>query len=241
MRNDLLTYDGDSVIYSGYLMEAYIPEDYFPRLAYEIADGYMIFGNFMTLHYHDENIKTRNAEKASFELPVMFRTIPDEVTRETIDIGFGIEKYRVLKYYKNSVVIHQKTVVKAADNVEYLTQLAFEGKLDNMDYDRIPIMYNVCKIMNAVGLRVPAYYEEVIFSTTYRDLNKPELEARYTAKSKGTRVAGLRLREKAPISNTFSGISFEDKISMFTIAHNKKKEGKIDAISDVERFSLGLD
>lgn len=241
MLNDLLVYDNDCIIYTGYMLEAYIPEESFPKLAYETSDGYMLFGNFIVLHYQDEHTKLRDAKKASFELPVMFQSIPDETSRETIDIGYGMEKYRVLKYYSNSVLIQQKKIVKAADNVERMAQLAFEGKLDNMDYNRIPLIFNQCKLINGVGLRVPAYYEEVIFSTTYRDINKLELEARYTAKSLGTRVKGLRSREKAPISNTFSGVSFEDTISMFTVSHNKKKDGKVDSTSDVERFSLGMD
>jgi hypothetical protein len=169
-----------------------------------------------------------------------FHTFPDEVTVEKLDIGSGEQKYHVLHYYTGAVVFETTDIISNSDNAEFFMTLMMEGKLDNMEYDRMPNMLNICKIYNRVNLMVPAMYEETLISEYYRDINNINRPARFTAKSKGTRVRGITLREKAAFTSTFSAITFEDKISMLTISDNAKREGRKEIISEVEKVSLGL-
>lgn len=238
MKLDLFEYDGDKIVFTkGYSLEACIPDDYFKKnLAEQVSDGYVVIGNFIVNYKENED---SIPVKGSFELPIKFHTLPDEVVKTKMDLGHGSELVHVFRYYNQSVMISSSNIVKSPDNVEKLTIMAFEGKLDNMSYDRIPVMYNYGKLLNGVSLKVPSFYEEVVFSTTYRDVNDLNIEARYTAKSEGTRVIGLSSREKAPFVGTYSALTFEDKNSMLTLIHNRKVLGVEEKISDVEKYTLG--
>lgn len=229
----------NQIVYDGYHMEAFIPADYFTTgLGEEVDAGYLIFGNFVTLHHSVNTEDRKKAAKASFELPVMFVTLPDSTTSETIDMGHGMEKFKVLHYYKGSVVIQNSTIIQSPNNEEKFMTLLFEGKLDNVQYDRIASLHNMCKKYNGVHLQIPAMYDEIMVAQTYRDKTNLNKLARFTAKSHGTEVTGMTLREKAAFINTFSGINFEDTISMLTVADNSKRENREEVESDIEKIIL---
>jgi hypothetical protein len=238
-RDDVVVEDNDRVIYNGIHMEAFIPDEYFKNaLAEEVEAGYNIFGNFITYHHASEGAKREDAQIASFELPFMFVTIPDNVTTETVDIGYGLRRYIVLHYYKGGVLITRREMIQKVSNVEKMTTLLFEGKMDNVDYDRMPTLYNSCKKYNGAHLRVPAMYEEVVIAQTYRNPKNITESARFKATGSHDRTIGMTLREKSAF-NTFSGATGEDKISMLTVADNAKRENRKEVISDIEKVSFG--
>lgn len=240
-QHNLLSVKDGQIIYKGLYMEMFIPDDFMKKkLAEEIGTGYKLFGNFITYHYFSKDDTRETAKEASFEFPMTFHTYPDDTTTEKLDIGFGLQKYNILHYHKNSILFKSQEIIMNSDNVEKLMSLLMEGKLDNMDYDRIPSMVNLCKSYNGVRLKVPAIYEEVLVSEYYRNIDDITRPARFTAEMTGTRVKGLTLREKAAFTSTFSAITFEDKKTMLTVADNAKREDRKELISDVERIALGL-
>jgi hypothetical protein len=241
ITDSLLVEVDKQLLYNGIHMEAFIPREYFDKnLAEEIGIGYRVFGNFITYHYMTENATRKDAVEASFECPIKFHTVPDSVTEETVDIGFGEQKYLVLHYYNGSVIFSNSEIIRDPNNTEYTITLMMDGKLDTCDYDRIITLLNLSKIYNGVKLGIPALYEELMIAEYYRNVEDPTLPVRYTARSHGTRVRGLTLREKASFVSTFAAITSEDQISMFTVSDNAAREGRKEIISDIEKVTLGL-
>lgn len=241
IKNPYKTED-DKILYNGSYMEAFIPDEFFQKgLAENVDTGFKIFGNFITYHYGSRGQDRSTASIASFELPMMFMTYPDEVTNEVLDIGYGEQKYRVFEYTNGTVMVANNKIIQEVGNVEKMSGMMMEGKLDNMSYERIPVMYLQCKQYNNTHLRVPAMYEEVIISKTYFNPDNVNQAARFIAKEGvPTKVKGLTLREKAAFTSTFAATTFEDKISMLTVSDNAKREGRKEVISSIEKVSLGI-
>ena len=237
----LLKRVGNKVLYDGVKAEFFIP-DYFFKADYaeEIGSSYNVFGCFETFHYNNENDPRSKAKKAAFQYPLKFITHPDEIGEETVDIGDGLQKYKVLIYYRNATVFENADLIKSADNVYNYTKLLMNGKLDMMSYEDILRMFELCKYYNGVDLAVPGFYEETMIAEFYRNPKNITELARFIAKTDGTKVKGINEREKVSFTSTFSAITFEDVDTMLTASINAKLEGKVDTPSEMEKVSLNL-
>lgn len=230
----------NQIVYSGYKMEAYIPDSYFKNgLATEVGTTFYIFGNFETRHYKDENDTRSTARKATFIYPLKFYTKPDEITDETIDIGYGSNKYKVFTYYKNGVLFTDVNIIQDAENVQIMVKMIMDGKMDIVDYDKIPRVLQLCKYYNGVDFGTPAIYEESVISDYYRNPKNISVPARFSAKEKGYRAKGITQREKISFTSTFSGITFEDINLMLTVGDNTERLGRKNIESDAEKLVLG--
>ena len=230
----------NKIIYKGYMMEAYIPESYFKDgLAEEAGTSFYLFGNFETRHYKDEKDTRSTAKKAHFIYPLKFYTRPDSISEEVLDIGYGETKYRVFTYYRNAVLFTDINIIQDAENVQIMVKMIMDGKMDIVDYDKIPRVLQLCKYYNGVDFGTPAIYEESIISDYYRDPKDVSIPARFVAKEKGYRAKGISQREKISFTSTFSGITFEDINLMLTVADNTERMGRKNIVSDVEKLVLG--
>lgn len=232
------------ILYNGIKMEMFVPDDFFKNgLAEEIGTNYYVFGNLRTLHYTTKDTDREHAEQAFLYYPLKFYTSPDEVAQEKIDFGNGLEKYYVFTYYKNGVIFTTDEMIKDANNAQYFVTLLMDGKLDMIRYDKIAKMLQLCKYYNSINFEVPAIYEEVIISDYYRDPDDISKPARFRASETDKKMfyaRGITQREKVAFSSTFAGVTFEDMISMLTMADNAKRDNREEVISDVEKVSLGL-
>lgn len=240
----LLTIDegGDKIIYTGYMMLAFIPRDWFDRnLAYEISDGYSVYGVFRAYHFDDDMdvIDLSKGKPSLFEAPSMFTTRPSDVSDVTIDLGFGERRYKVFKYYNGDIVNLHRHHISDVSDLEKASQITFEGKMEGVDYGTIANLYNKCKIITQASLRVPAFYEHTIISTTYRSVDDITQEARFGATHDSV-VVGIDSRQKAPMNNSFSGMCHEDIVLMTTICHNKAAKGIVEEPNAIEKVARGL-
>lgn len=231
------------ILYNGIKMELFIPDSFFKSgLAEEVGSSFYVFGNLRSLHYTNKDDDRSKAKEAILYYPLKFYTKPNTITQEKIDFGDEDQKYWVLTYYKDDIVMTTSEVIQDANNVQALMNLLMSGKLDIIEYDKIPNMIQLCKYYNGVNFGVPAAYEEVMVSDYYRSKKDPAIPARFEAamtKDPHYYAKGITEREKVSFTSTFSGLTFEDMTTMLTMADNAKRDGREEIKSDVERVSLG--
>lgn len=241
--SNLVVVNNGQLLYNGIKMELFIPDDFFKNnLAEEVGTSFYVFGALRSLHYMNKDDDRSKAKEASLYYPLKFYTKPDEVTQEKLDFGDGEQKYWVLTYYKNAVLMTSSEIIKDANNVSYLITLIMSGKLDMVEYNKIPTMIQLCKHYNGVNFGVPAMYEEVIVADYYRAKSDPGKPARFEASLSNDPhyyARGITEREKVSFTSTFSGVTFEDITTMLTMADNAKRENRKEVISETEKVSLG--
>lgn len=244
MNKKFVKEENGQLLYDGVKLELFVPDEFFRNgLAEEASQSISIFGGVKAYHYLNKDDNRSDAIKSTLCYPSKFYTIPDEVTQEKLDIGQGEQKYRVLTYYKNGVLFTSSEIIQNPDNVSALITMLTAGRLDVVEYDKIPKMIQLCKYYNGVNFGTPAMYEEVIVADYYRDPDNVTRPARFYANDKKKKdffSLGIGQREKASFTSTFSGITFEDITTMVTMADNAKRSGKEEVVSDVEKVSLGL-
>lgn len=242
-NSNIVIENNGQILYNGIKMEMFIPDSYFKmNLAEEVGSSFYVFGNIRSLHYFNKDDNRSKAKEAILYYPLKFYTKPDEVSQEKLDFGDGEQKYWVLTYYKNGVVMTTSEVIKDANNVSYLINLVMSGKMDIVEYAKIPTMIQLCKHYNGVNFEVPAMYEEVIVADYYKSKSDVTRPARYEAAATNDphyMARGVTEREKVSFTSTFSGLTFEDMTSMLTMADNAKRENRQEVKSDIERVSLG--
>lgn len=244
MNKKFLKEENGQILYDGVKLELFVPEEFFKNgLAENAANSLNVFGALRAYHYINKDDNRSSAIKSTLCYPAKFYTVPDEITQEKIDIGKGEQKYRVLTYYKNSVVFSVGEVIKNPDNVSALITMLTAGHLDIIEYDKIPKMIQLVKYYNGVDFGTPAMYEEVMIADYYRDPEDVSKPARFYA-NKNNKTSftskGIGQREKAAFVSTFSGITFEDITTMVTMSDNAKRENRKEIVSDIEKVSLGL-
>lgn len=242
MQGLISEYNGQ-LIYNGVKLELFVPDDFFKSgLAEEVGANFYIFGAVRAKNYANKNDDRNKARNASLYYPLKFYTKPDEVTQEKLDFGDGEEKYCVLTYYKDAVFMTTSEIIKDANNVQYLIMLIMSGKMDIVEYSKIPTMIQLCKYYNGVDFGVPAMYEEVIVADYYRSKSDPAKPARFEAAVTDDPhyyARGVTEREKVSFTSTFSGVTFEDMTTMLTMADNAKRTGREEVKSETEKISLG--
>lgn len=242
-NSKIIQENNGQLIYTGIKMELFVLDDFFKNgLAEEVGSSFYIFGAVRSKHYFNKDDDRSKAKDASLYYPLKFYTKPDEVSQEKIDFGNGEEKYWVLTYYHDAVFMTTSEVIKDANNVSYLINLVMSGKMDIVEYSKIPTMIQLCKHYNGVDFEVPAMYEEVIVADYYRGKNDVTKPARFEAANSNDPhyyARGVTEREKVSFTSTFAGVTFEDITTMLTMADNAKRENREEVISDIERVSLG--
>ena len=242
-NSNILKEENGQILYNGIKMELFIPDTFFKStLAEEVGSSFYIFGALKSLHYTSKNDDRSKAKKAVLCYPMRFYTIPDEVDQEKLDMGDGEQKYWVLTYYKNAVFMTTSEIIRSPDNLQYLINLMMGGKLDIVEYAKIPTMIQMCKYYNGVDFEVPAMYEQVMVADYYRSKNDITKPARFEAavtRDPHYYAKGISEREKVSFTSTFSGVTYEDIVAMLTMADNAKRSGKKEVISEVEKVSLG--
>lgn len=239
----IVSENNGQVLYNGIKMELFIPDLFFKSgLAEEVGSSFYVFGNLRSLHYTNKDDERSKAKKAILYYPLMFYTKPNHVDQEKIDIGDGEQKYWVLTYYKNDILMTTNEVIQDANNVQNIMNLTMAGKLDMVEYAKIPDMIQLCKYYNGIDFGVPAMYEEVIVADYYRSKNDPSIPARFEAAvttDKHYYAKGITEREKVSFTSTFAGLTFEDMTAMLTMADNAKRANREEIKSDTELVSLG--
>ena len=246
MEHNLLRTEKGKILYNGAKMELFVPNEYFKKgLAEMVGQGYNIFGYARAYHYASVDDDRTKATKSVLNYPMRMMTIPSSVELETIAFDERPEeKFQVFTYYKDDIVFNSDQIIQSPMNTQVLLDMLLNGKLDIIEYSQIPRAFQTCKLWNKVFLGTPATYEEVIISTYYRDPKNPSRPARYAASSHTGQnkffARGITQRELVGFVSTFAALTFEDLTTALTKADNLKRNGKVETISEIEKYTLSI-
>lgn len=214
-----------SIISNVALVELYIP--YNKSYIEPHGDGYEILGLAKARIYGtEESIKNKKFIEKRFVYPTTFLTTPSD--KETVTAPFPddeqTDKYHCLKYYKGAALVNNNIIIEKVSAVESLFSSLTEGRLAYAGYFNLAEILSASKAMNGVSLRIPAYMEEVVLASCYRDKDDVNIQARH---SKSGRIVGLTSRTNVS-SKAYPGFSFQSPYEMLISSSITEEEGDTD-------------
>lgn len=221
----MVSKDG-ALVSNAELIEFYIPYSK-KNFVERYGDGYMILGIAKVRIYTTEaNVKNNKFIKKKFSYPNIFISKPADVV--TVMAPFPkdepTEKYFCLKYPRGSVIVNQDVVIEDLSSVETLFMGIIEGRMAYAGYLNLPDILYQSKVINDVSLRIPAYMEEVIMATAYRDKHDVNVFARHSPTGE---IVGLTSRVNTS-SKAYPGFTSEDPYYMLMASSTTEEEGDTD-------------
>lgn len=237
MLSTFLKDDGENIIFTGYYMEIYIPESYFPKLAQIEGSLVKTFG-LLPCIIKDKNDKV--IMQKTLNLPTTIILHFSDIYKTKVNLYENDEptSYRVLKYYNNDVVM-SNVVQKDSTNAELFFGLMSDGKIKNIPYDKLLVIWQKNLDLNGVNLGVPSSILELIMAEIYRNPKNPnEKFSKFinsdTSVSK-THYRASNIREICSRNSTFTALTFEDFDTMMTASLNMNKYNKKQVESPIEK------
>ena len=235
----------NKLLFTGNVMEAYVKKSYFDKKINEfIGDKVSLYGLFNFRVSETKTSVINNKSKLHvFNFPVHFVSIPSSIQKKELELveGCGLEKYYVLTYNTNDIVMNTTQCVKDIDNVKCFIDLLISGNLPNtINYeDVLKITFNVMEV-NGESCGCPGIVESIIVAELYRykkDQSIPFRKAinRFKNVSQLDYVAN-NTRSVSANNSTFSGLTFEDIDTMLVYAVNKKRYNKTENESPIEQI-----
>lgn len=222
--NEFIEKNG-SIICNIELVELYIPHN--KTLVEPYGDGYNILGIAQArLYQTEEAIKNKKFKSKRFVHPTTFLTKPSDVT--VVSAPFKndepTDKYYVLKYSRGAAVIVDHIIIEKVSAVEALFTSITEGRMAYAGDENLSDILYGSKVMNGVSLRIPAYMEEVVIASCYRDKDDVNIQARH---SKSGNIVGLTSRTNVS-SKAYPGFSFQSPYEMLISSSITPEEGDTD-------------
>lgn len=239
MLNQFLRKVDDKIIFTGDVLEFYIPMAYFDTNNARFEGSEVIsLGVFPVRVFKDGSDKPLLTE--TLNLPSWITMFPSSTRTETIYIT-GYEKdpkYNVLTFYKNAPVTYSY-VKQDSDMVQKYLDLILAGKLDNVPYSAMLRLWDKNLVMNGTGLDVPASSKEIVLSEMYTARDNPDITYGY-AKNLNPKLNEFEyysrnIRDICSRSSAFAALTFEDFDTMLASSLNMNKENKTQNISPLEK------
>lgn len=241
MLKQFLKNDGENIVFTGDVLECYIPKFYFQgKLGEDYGSSLNVFGVF--------NARVINGNKPmkleTFSVPSMIYIYPSEKEEKDLQLIEGkdgtVESYVVVRFYKNNVIM-RSSIPKDASNVELFLDILFKGKLPKtIEYSKILQIWQKNLELNGVKLGVTSAVLEIIISEICRDRNKPEQTfAKVIGKNPNISELLYRtanIREICARNSTFSALTFEDFDAMTVSSLNINNYGKSESESPIEKI-----
>lgn len=234
--------DGESIIFTGNYMEAYIPEFYFDgRLAEDHGTALSVFGLFNVRVF---DAKGKGMTLETFNVPSMIYIYPSEVEKKELQLIPGddgeVEAYYVAKFFKGNVIM-KSSIPQDSSNVEMFINILFRGKVPRtIPYSQVPQIWQKNLDLNGVRLGVTSTVLEIIVAEIYRNKSKPEETfAKIAGKSTKSLEFGYRpanIREICARNSTFAAMTFEDMDAMITTSLNINRQNKQESDSPIEKI-----
>lgn len=231
--------DGENIIFTGYYMEIYIPESYFPKMAQVEGSLVKTFG-LLPCIIKDKNDKV--VTKNTMNLPTTIILHFSDIYKTKVNL-YDIKdsepvSYRVLKYYNNDIVMSNVTQ-KDSSNAELFFGLMSGGKVENIPYDKLLSIWQKNLDLNGVNLGVPSSILELIMAEIYRNPKNPnEKFSKYINSNPNVPKDYYRasnIREICSRNSTFTALTFEDFDTMMTASLNMNKYNKKQVESPIEK------
>lgn len=223
-------------------MEAYIPIRLFKKGLNEVlGDRLNIFGIF-NFKIGDKNGNIKGDRVYTYKFPTMMITQPNSIENREFELikGTGVQKYKVLKYFKGDQLLCNTDVVASIDNVEKFVNLLIDGNLPNtMKYTDVLKAFLDNTMINKQNLGVSSLIFEVVISEIYRykgDMSSPL--RKYIGKGKCGEYdyEAANARTICANNGTFAALTFEDPNTMLITSMNKLRYGRKENPSPIEKI-----
>lgn len=225
--------EGLTVKYLGDELNVYIPDAYFESsLAEVIGDRYFVFGLLSA-----KSTVNGKTEFTTINIPTFTNFYPSQVTTEKDEDG---EKYHIMKFFKNSVVMDAQT--RADSNVtQTFLKMLCRGKLPNtIAYDEYLNVWDTNLETNDVNFKVASVIKEIIIAEMLRTKGNPyQKYAKVKGKNPKADPYGYEptnINKVCSMSSTFSAITFENMDEMIITSVNMKRYDKEQKDSPLEKI-----
>jgi hypothetical protein len=241
MIKDLLSDDGEFIIFHGAYMECYIPAFYFDSKLGEIyGSDLRVFGIFNIRAFND---KMQPLELETFNFPSMLTLYPSETEHKKLTLLKDDEEpteYIVGKFYKGGRVM-RNAISQDSTNVELFINLITKGKIPRtVPYSQIIQIWHRNLSANNIKLGVVSSVLEAMIAQFYRDKSNPDKRFAQTIgnnpKVSETDYKPANIRELCARTSTFAALTFEDLDSMLTSSINISKYKKAEVDSPLEKI-----
>lgn len=228
-------------IFTGYLMEIYIPQMYFEKnIATNVGDTINSFG---VVYYHILDKSEKVLDDGFFNLPIeiSFKVNNMEAREENISGKYGeTEKYVILKYYNNESIM-PSIINQSSAWTEKFVNLIMKGNFDNnIPYDKLLKMWMTNMDLCNTDIGAPSVILEVMLSEICRHKKNPDTQFKNVIgkdpKVSPLEYVSMNARSIASRNSVFSAMTFEDMDSMITTSLNMKNYNKAQKESPIEKI-----
>ena len=240
MLNEMTAVKDGYIIFTGTMIEMYIPESYKEsNLMEEMGDRTKVFGLF-NCRMFDKNDKGGKIE--TFNIPSMISLEAPVSEKKSLSLAKGSEEesYNIIRFY-NGDPITRAEFQQDSSNVELFIKILTGGKIPKtIPYNQIIQIWQENLRMNHVHLNVASIILELIIAEVYRDKSNPQNKF---AKKIGKVTDGdeydyktANIREITSLNSVFAALTFEDMDQMITSSLNMTKYNKKQTTSPVEKI-----
>ena len=234
---------GEKIIFTGTLMKAFIPQDYFDmNIAQDYGGEHIeVLGLFNVKFYSDKEGKKQVGKLETVNIPTNINIYPSSIETEELELvpGTGVNRYQVMTFYGNEPFTDKFIIMKSKAAESFLNILE-GGKIPpTIPYDKIFDIWTANMRLNGVNMPdVPSSSREMIIAEKYRDKKNPAFRFGIRA-GKDPRTSmydyvAANPRMLTKYSSTFAGFTFEDFDSMVTNGMNISKSGRKQVESPIE-------
>lgn len=234
---------GEKIIFTGKLMKAYIPQEYFDMgIAMDYGGDHIeTLGLFNAKFFNDIEGTKQIGGLETVNIPTSINIYPSSIETEEVELvkEVGTAKYQVMKFFGNEPFTDKFIIQKSKSTEKFLNVLE-NGKIPpTIPYNRIFEIWTMNMALNGVKMPdVPASSREMILAEKYRDKKNPAfrfgIRAGKDPKTSMYDYIAVSPRTLTKYSSTFAGFIFEDFDTMVTNGLNISKSGRKQIESPIE-------
>ena len=227
---------GDSYVFSGDgCWKFFVPEKYFDTKLAIIEGEYVNVLGIFTYAIYDKNDKP-TTKLSNFKFPVMFLTKPDdiEIAKDLVlTKTTKPQNYRILKYYKDGVVVVNYNIAQNTDNIDVFYRALQYGNLPNtIPYDELQKYFMENISLTGNGYNVSLQLIGIVFSELCRSSKNVEIPFHMSKSTDMTDYQFVNIREIPRNVSPFTAITSEqwDEAVINSITTKSDKPSSLEKI-----------
>lgn len=213
----------------------FIPEKYFSTKLAEVQGEFVNLFGICTYAIYDKNDKVIGSLH-NFNYPVSFLTKPDDievVKRLKLTKNTDEEDYRVLKYYKDGIIVVNYEISENADNLDTFYRAIQYGNIPNtVPYNELQEYFLKNIRLTGNGYNVSLQLIGIVFSELCRSMKDSSVPFRMSGTNDMTAYRMVNIREIPRDVSPFTALTSEtwDKAVMNSIITKSNKESPLEKI-----------
>jgi len=216
-------------------LKVYIPNSYFINEIAELVGSKVdTIGIFYFSIHGTENEDISKGVLHYLKLPSVITLAPKFMTKQRLKIKDNPEEiYSVLHFSMGDVFLESVEIIQSTLNTISFINLLHSGKLPtSIKYHEIIELYRENLTLNDVNLKVPSLVLEAIISELCRSKTNQNLPHRRDLERD---FEFYPIKMLPHLNSTFASLSFEDPKKGLTLSIKRKRDGREQNISPVEK------